>query len=239
MRNSIFKTVAICYLLFMVSISYGQNAKNAEITLTILKDSIENNSLVTVEFFNHSKHNYYFPLDISMERYLGFNSYYETKEHFSLKEVWYDKELNQGFFRGTDTSDCMDVKQSLFSGKSRIKEKEFTNVDILLLEPNTSVRLQIPIQFIKREFYSCSLFYQSTDSLFTYFQLNYQVPKEKMEQLRKENEFYSQKVLEDEGYQLYSKEIQSNIVPLKISKAMRVFMKDPFLGKAFLEIEKE
>ncbi|WP_413512780.1 hypothetical protein [Myroides odoratus] len=240
MQNTKFKTTALCYLLlFFIPFSYGQSPKKADIILTILKDSIENNSIVTVEFFNHSNQNYYLPLDTSMNRYLGFNSYYEAKEHFSLKEIWYDEEMNRGNFRGSDTSDCMDVQQSVFSGKLIRKKEEFKNVDILFLESNTSVRLQIPIQFIKREFYSCSLFYQSTDSLFTYFQLNYQVSKEKMEQLREKDTMYNRSNLENKGYVLYTYEIQSNIVPLKISKAMRAFMNDPFFGKEFLEIEKE
>ncbi len=157
-----------------------------------------------------------------------------------MKERWYDFDMNLGNFRGSDTSDCMDIKQEIFSSKSIKKEKEFINVDVLLIESNTSVRIQIPIKFVKREFYSCLLFYQSTDSSFAYFQLNYQVAKEKMEQLRKGNEFYGRKNLEDDGYQLYTKKIESNIVPLKISERMKEFMNDyPSYGKAFLEIEKE
>ncbi|WHT40124.1 hypothetical protein QNH98_05735 [Myroides sp. mNGS23_01] len=45
--------------------------------------------------------------------------------------------------------------------------------------------------------------------------------------------------MEDQGYQLYTEKIESNIVPLKISKEMKEFMKEPYYGKAFLEIETE
>ncbi|WHT40125.1 hypothetical protein QNH98_05740 [Myroides sp. mNGS23_01] len=187
MRNTNFiREILYITMLFFTSIfSYSQNADKKDITLTILKDSIENNSLVMVEFFNHSNTNYYLPLDTSMDRYLGFNSYYESVGDFSLKEIWYDNQMDIGGGRGTDTSDCMNIKQGLFADKSSKKEKEFTNVTLLLLKSNTAVRIQLPIKFIKREFYSCMLFYQSTDYLFTYFQVCYQVTNEKMGQLKK------------------------------------------------------
>lgn len=239
-RTNFKKTRLWCViLLFAFSFTYAQNHEIKDITLTILKDSIENNSLVTIEFFNHSDTNYYLPLDISMDRYLGFNSYYKRGDHFSLKERWYDDQLDVGGFRGTDSTNCSGLDKSLFASDSAKKEKAFTNVDVLLLGSNMSIRMQIPIKFIKHEFYSCLLFYQSTAYLFAYFQLYYQVTNEKMETLRKENEIYNRNKLEDKGYQLYTQKIESNIVPLKISRAMKEFMKDPYYGEAFLEIERE
>jgi len=235
MKSSYFKRKHYYLLLFFISVSfYGQNTTQGDISLTILKDSIENNSLVTVEFFNHSDTDYYLPLDTSMDRHLGFNSYYDKRGDFSLNEVWYDSSMGLGNYRGTGMTDCMDVKQSSFSFKTKKEEENFKNVDILLMESNTSVRIKVAIQFIKNDIYSCSLYYQSTDNLFANFQLSYQVEKEKMEQLRHGNEFYGRKNLEDDGYQLYTKKIESNIVPLKISKEMKEFMKEPYYGKAFL-----
>ncbi|STZ30558.1 Uncharacterised protein [Myroides odoratus] len=228
-------------MLFFVSISsYSQNVVREDITLTILKDSIENNSLVTVEFFNHSDTDYYLPLDISMTRYLTFNSEYASENIFSLKENWYDKNMKLGKLMASDVSDCMDPSQSLFSSKSKEKEKNFKNVDVLLIKSKTRVRIQIPIVYFKQYYYKCTLYYWAIEGQLANFQLEYHVTRDSMEQLRKGNEYYSRKNLEDQGYQLYTKKIESNIVPFKISEKMKAFMNDyPSYGKDFLEIETE
>ncbi|WP_353100635.1 hypothetical protein [Myroides odoratus] len=228
-------------MLFFVSISsYSQSAIKEDITLTILKDSIENNSLVMVEFFNHSTNDYYLPLDISMTRYLTFNSEYASENIFSLKENWYDKNMKLGKLMGSDVTDCMDPSQSLFSSKSKEKEKNFKNIDVLLIKSKTRVRIQIPIVYFKQYYYKCVLYYWETAGLLANFQLEYHVTRDSMEQLRKGNEYYSRKNLEDQGYQLYTEKIESNIIPLKISEKMKAFINDyPSYNKAFLEIETE
>ncbi|MBB1139288.1 hypothetical protein H4K33_07250 [Myroides sp. WP-1] len=241
MRDPNFKRrILYVMMLFFTSVfSYSQHVVREDITLTILKDSIENNSLVTVEFFNHSDTDYYLPLDTSIDRYLGFNSFYNLNNHFSLNEVWYDRNLKKGIRIALETTDCMDTNQTFFSYKALLNDKNTMNIDILVLKSNSYRRMRVPIVFVKRYCGDCTLYYQKTEDMFNYFQLNYQVTYERMEQIREDKKYYAREYLEDKGYQLYTKKIESNIVPLKISEKMKEFMEEPYYGKTFLEIEKE
>ncbi|WP_353100638.1 hypothetical protein [Myroides odoratus] len=238
--NSKINKLGYVLFLFISIFSYGQNMERKDITLTILKDSIENNSLITIEFYNHSDIDYYLPLDVSMDRYLGFNSFYNSNNHFSLNEVWYDRNLKKGIEIAIETMDCMDTSQTFFSYEALLNEKNTMNIDILVLKSNRYRRMRVPIVFVKRYCGDCTLYYQETEYMFNYFQLNYQVTYERMEQIREDKKYYAREYLEDKGYQLYTKKIESNIVPFKISEKMKAFMNDyPSYGKDFLEIETE
>jgi len=75
----------------LILILFKTNIQAQEIELRILKDTIVNNSLIEVEFYNSSETAYYFPFDTSMDRHLKNNSVFKdeiktvTRGKFSLR----------------------------------------------------------------------------------------------------------------------------------------------------------
>ncbi|MDM1412129.1 hypothetical protein HX038_15440 [Myroides odoratimimus] len=232
--NKVFFLIVTVLTIFT---GYSQIRNKGAIELSILKDTITNNSLITVEFYNNSDTAYYFPIDTSLDLFIWNNSFLKhgektlTMGKFSIKEIFLDKNLQSCEMVTMELIHCF-TKQTNISSLVLKDEINSVNIDFVFLAPKSYARLTLPVQFVKNYFHTCDLHTLKNISSLEYLQYTYEVKQDEVNNLRmlvkgKQLESYYND-LNGDGltYKLYIGEIKSNIVPIKWERNKELLDRD-------------
>ncbi|AJH14474.1 hypothetical protein [Myroides profundi] len=231
------KMFILVITVFTIFTGYSQKKNEGAIELSILKDTITNNSLITVEFYNNSDTAYYFPIDTSIDRFIWNNSFLKhgektlTMGKFSIKENFLDKNLQSCEMVTMELIHCF-TKQTNISNAILKDEINSVNIDFVFLAPKAYARLTVPVQFVKNYFHICDIHTLNNISSLEYLQYTYKVIEDDVNNLKmmvkgKQLEsYYNDLNWEGLTYKLYIGEIKSNIVPIKWERSKELLNGD-------------